>query len=264
MDHRLYVFTGKGGVGKTSISLAFAKQQLSSGKKILYTSIDQKNNLQLCEQLDIPFLNLNSNESLELYISKKFKSKFIASWIVRAPFFKSLFQMIPSLENIIFLGHLIQYLKDDPKLTIILDSPSSGHALAIFEAAYHFKDIFLNGLLVEDLNNTIAFLEDKKNIKIIIPSIPTKMSMNETFELKESLEKLNSTFEINIILNYLFSKVVQPDQVDSSPRYLVHKINIENEIIKTTKDEISSCLPFICANHQIEVIKSIYRLGVLK
>ena len=58
--------------------------------------------------------------SIEKYISSKLKSDIIASWIMKTPFAKSLFNIIPGIGYMIFLGHIIWMLEQD-ELNAILD-----------------------------------------------------------------------------------------------------------------------------------------------
>ncbi|MFN8369140.1 MAG: AAA family ATPase [Bacteriovoracaceae bacterium] len=136
---RLYVFTGKGGVGKTTCALSLANHLVLQGKKVLFVEFESQVSPEIFEQLKIKHYVLSLLESANGYIAKKLKSKMIASWVVRTPFFKSLINMIPGFSYIIFLGHLLELVYNDPELILIIDSPSSGHASTLFEACKIFK-----------------------------------------------------------------------------------------------------------------------------
>ena len=145
---RLYLVTGKGGVGKTSFSMALTKKLESQGAKVQYHSFDQPLNSALAKELDLPVLHLDFYESAENYVALKLGSKSVAKWIMKTPFFKSLLNILPGLNHLIFLGNIIYLLEENPDLHIVIDSPSTGHAISILQSTHNFKKIFKTGLLV--------------------------------------------------------------------------------------------------------------------
>ncbi|ATH09056.1 hypothetical protein BIY24_14215 [Halobacteriovorax marinus] len=233
MSHRLYIVTGKGGVGKTSLAIALAKKLKAQGKKVLYNSFDQEDQTKICSDLETPSLHLELEKSAEIYMGKKLGSEMVASWIMKTPFFKSLFNMIPGLGHMILLGHIIDLLEDDPELVIVLDSPSSGHAMTMFESSHNFKEIFGSGLLVEDINRMHRFIYAQNVLKNYIVSLPTKMALNEAKEVREHLQNLNFT-STEIIINDCLSPVLAAKE--DLPEFLKIKNDLENEVISEYQD----------------------------
>ncbi|PIK13915.1 ArsA-related P-loop ATPase [Halobacteriovorax sp. JY17] len=240
MSHRLYIITGKGGVGKTSLSLSLAKKLAESGSKVLYNSFDQEDQTELCEELNIPSLHLELEKSAEIYMGKKLGSEMVASWIMKTPFFKSLFNMIPGLGHMILLGHVIDLLEDDPTLTIILDSPSSGHAMTMFESSHNFKEIFGSGLLVEDINRMHRFIYAENSLKNYIVSLPTKMALNESKEVKEHLQDLNFR-NTEVIINDCLSPLLSSKE--ELPDFLKIKNQLETAVIEEYKEVATKKVP---------------------
>ena len=185
---KLYIVTGKGGVGKTTLALSITALLHEEKRKVLFLSYDQPENEEFCKELDIPWINLKAEDSAYRYISQKFNSKIIASWILKTPFFSSLFKIVPAISYLIFVGHIVDLLKKDPELTIIFDSPSSGHALTMFESSHNLKTIFKSGIIFNDIKELHQFLHEDKNIKVLIPSLPTHLSMQEALETNSYLK----------------------------------------------------------------------------
>lgn len=240
MLHRLYIITGKGGVGKTTLSLSLAKKLTEDGKKVLYNSFDQEDQSELCSELSTPSLHLELEKSAEIYMGKKLGSEIVASWIMKTPFFKSLFNMIPGLGHMILLGHVIDLLEADPELTIILDSPSSGHAMTMFESSHNFKEIFGSGLLVEDINRMHRFIYGEGTLKNYIVSLPTKMALNEAKEVKDHLAELNFA-NTEVLINDCLSPLLS-DKEDL-PEFLQIKNSLEKDVIEEYKGIATKIVP---------------------
>jgi arsenite-transporting ATPase len=241
---RLKVFTGKGGVGKTTLSLACASALSASGLNVKYLSLAEKLDQDIINKLQIPFLNLSTKESTRTYIEKKVKSNRIAKWITEASFFNALFNMVPSLGDMILLGNIINILEQDPTLYIVLDSPSSGHAIALFESTSLWKKIFQSGPLVRDLEKMISFLNEENHLSIDIVTLPSEMSIQESFELKEQLGK-SIPINTNIILNNLISKNTLMEN-NELPDFLKNKVFIERNILKTISNN------YLYVAHEVE------------
>ena len=111
---------------------------------------------------------MSTAKSAETYIAKKLSSEMVAGWIMKTPFFKSLFNMIPGLGMMILLGHIIEKLQNDPDLHIVMDSPSSGHAITMFESSHNFKEMFGKGMIVDDINRMHQFIYDEQRLRSIV------------------------------------------------------------------------------------------------
>ena len=237
MSHRLYIVTGKGGVGKTSVALGLVKKLKSEGRKVLYNSFDQEEQTKICSDLNIPSIHFDLIESATTYMGKKLNSELVASWVMKTPFFKSLFNMIPGLGHMILLGHVIDILEEDPDLTIVLDSPSSGHALTMFESSHNFKEIFGSGLLVEDIKSMHKFIYAKDVLKTYIVSLPTRMALQESTEVIEHLKELDFN-NTHLVANDCLSPILEVEE--ELPDFLKTKKELEEKVISEFEEQIYS------------------------
>ncbi len=251
--HRFYLFTGKGGVGKTYVSLAFAKY-LSLQKKEVYYCCPEQDNKQLCYELNIKYLGLDWENSAKQYITKKLNSKIIASWIVKRAFFRSIANMLSNVKRMIYLGHIMDMLEQNQNMIIVMDSPATGHFLNIFHIPNVFRKIFKYGVIVDDIKRMHNFIQEKDLLKTIVLSIPSAMSFQEVSDLKSSLEMPNIGQETLIINNYLGD---MNEIYEKAPEFLQKKINIEREMAKEHKDQIKAYIPHIISNNKKDIINNL-------
>lgn len=234
--NRLYIFTGKGGVGKTTLAMAFTKYLERSGVNVKYNCFHQNPEVELEAAIDLPTIVTHMEKSAEIYIGRKLNSTTIASWIMKTHFFKSLFQMIPGLGHMILFGHLIDELEKDPTLVIVLDSPASGHALTMFESTSNFKTIFKSGLVVKDIDRMQNFLGTPQNLKTHVITLATELSLSEALDLKNELETNLPETKANcdLVVNDSFRKFFEMKKVDENllPSFLLQKIELEKDIVK--------------------------------
>ncbi len=236
MPHRLYITTGKGGVGKTTLALGLALHLKKSGKRVKYFSFLQNSPQKILQQLDIDFLDIELIHSAEIYIARKLKSETVAHWIMKTPFFKSLFQMIPGLGHMILFGHIIDLLEKDPTLTIVLDAPASGHALTMFESTSTFETIFQSGLIVKDIERMNSFIRTQGNALTFIISLPNPMAYQEALELRNELIKKNTEIAPLVINDSLTKLLKAETQETFLPDFLINRMDQEKEVLNIESD----------------------------
>lgn len=254
--HRLYIFTGKGGVGKTILAKAFTRYLISQDFNAIYltfgsSSLDDEADNQIKEVEGIKELSLDLEQSAKGYIEKKLGSKMVASWIIKTPFFRALINMIPGFNYLVYLGHTLEMAEADKSLTFVLDSPASGHVLTMIEATSNFGQIFGKGLVFEDTKKMLTRLNDPEYTKVIIAALPTQMSWQESIELKSSLKE-RTPVKSEIILNNAISPLFAGES-NLTPG-LSEKLKFEEELIAQENEQIKAVIPHSLqySDHEIQ------------
>lgn len=255
MSARLLVFTGKGGVGKTTLALATCKALLAQGKSVYYNSFDVDHPKEAVE-LGVPYFDLDLEESATEYMARKLHSETVAHWIMKTPFFNALFAMIPGLGQMILLGHVLDRLEKDPELHIVLDSPASGHTLSMFESTHNFHEMFKTGILADDIKRMHAWLSDAGFMKVHVVSLPTKMAVQEGKELGRQLSELG----LNPPLHWLNCSMATNQEITDSPdavlpEFLQKKIKLEE--ILTDEESFQTILPYIASADFAQIVQAI-------
>ena len=246
LPKRLYIFTGKGGVGKTSLALAFTRYLKEQGHHAKYVSLSQQslNEEEVkSDQLpkgwdDIPHLHLELEDCAHGYITKKMGSQMIAKWVVGTAYFRALVNMLPGFGYVISMGKMLELL--------VLDAPASGHALTMMEATSNFREIFQSGLVFEDTEKMLSKLYDRQHTGIRIMTLPTVLAMQEALELKAALEKL-SNFDTTISLNHSLQKWQKT--IAEAPLALQQKLSLENEVQLLHPQDVKTSFAFSAAQN---------------
>ena len=258
---RLYIFTGKGGVGKTTLSRAFVKDLMNAGQPALYLTFKNQSMTEKSSPSEdrnvggIREIHLDLEDCARGYVEKRLGSRMIANWILKAPFFRALINMVPGFSYLIFLGKILEMGKENPNLTIVLDAPASGHALTMVESTSNFGEIFGSGIVFDDTVKMLAKLNDPEYTKIHVVSLPSLMSWQEATELRASL-KTRTPVEVDITINnYLFPLV--ESQLESLPTGLKEKALNEQKLIEQNREKILCVLPHSTENTQLQIEKGL-------
>lgn len=150
--------------------------------------------------------------------------------------------MLPGVLYLILMSDILKRLSEDKKLHIVLDLPSTGHALTLFEAPLNFKSLFEKGPLFNDLQEIQTQLLNPELTKLYITSLATELAFNEAQELHEELSDLGLT-EVQI----LFNNTLAPLELDEKklPPILKKKIKQERKVLEQGQTlGLQSIFPF--------------------
>jgi arsenite-transporting ATPase len=254
---RLYIFTGKGGVGKTTLSKSFVRYLVEHDHEAVYVTLQ---NQSLSDHHTgstdrtvngIREIALDLEEAARGYIEKRLNSKLIASWIVKTPFFRALVNMMPGFSYLIYLGKMLQMGADDPRLIIVLDAPASGHALTMIESTTNFQQIFESGVIFEDTMKMLGRLNDPGYTKIHVVSLPSLMSWQEALELRTGL-KQRTPVEVDITVNNCIYPLLE-EKLDELPPAIREKALNEKQLVEENKNEMRCILPHSLAHDPLTI-----------
>lgn len=210
---RLLVVTGKGGAGKSLLSLAIAHRLSALGKKVWLVELGRKRDKEFTRlpelvglakighepqevmlpgtQQKIHVSVLDPAQSLAEYIDLKLPTAGLASILLNNKVTASFLEVVPGLPDLVQLGKLWHSLakdKDGPDI-VVLDAPATGHAVSLLNAPSNFKRITRMGPIYKDASLMSEFLADPEKCGIVLASLPEEMSVQETLELQKILSR---------------------------------------------------------------------------
>jgi hypothetical protein len=249
---RLYIITGKGGVGKTTFATSLALALKDKGHKVELALWEPNPNKEEIMKIIDRVWVFDLLESARLYLNLRLPGPFMANWIVKIKFFKTLLMGVPGMSYVIFLGHIWDKLRQEKDLIIILDSPSSGHALTMLESLKVFSQIFQKGLFFDDIKKIFNFFLDKNFVRPIVIALPTQLALTEGYELSGQLEQYFSQ-KTKLTLNHCYFKLF--DQTDETiiPDFIKLKMENERKAVEGFHGEIEGVIPYIPENDLIHL-----------
>ncbi|MBN2496733.1 MAG: chromosome partitioning protein [Deltaproteobacteria bacterium] len=146
LQRRLLVLTGKGGVGKTSCCAALALCARRAARRVLLAevfttrrlpalfglAVDGDGPISLRPGLD--WIRITPARALETYAMQLLKLRTIYRAVFEQRSVQRFLQVVPSLAEILVLGHLVHLVQRGGYDLVILDAPSSGPGALMLEA----------------------------------------------------------------------------------------------------------------------------------
>jgi arsenite-transporting ATPase len=227
MEHRFIFFSGKGGVGKTSMACTTGVHYADKGRKTLIVTTDPAANLSDVFEQEIGHritkingidnlyaMEINSDEA-----TKEYKERALAP--MRDLFDDELIQIAdeqlsgPCTEEMASFDKFIDFMGEDTYDVIIFDTAPTGHTIRLLELpvdwSKHIEESSKGSgqtclgpvSLIQDSKNkydeAVAKLRDKSLTKFIFVMQPEQTSLDETIRASEELKTIGiSTSEIII------------------------------------------------------------------
>ena len=204
---RLVIFCGKGGVGKTTLSLAVGLKHAMNGRRVLVVSSHALGELALAVSLvdlsarfpaaasNLFVLHIDPRDLIANIVRKHFPVALVAERILSSSVFANLIEIAPGLKEFFFLGRLQELAErrkwDSSTATpdydyLIWDAPASGHFLSTLRSAKGF-DVFLTGPLASAGEQLHRFFSNSRNIQLFPVTSLEEMAIAETLELAEAM-----------------------------------------------------------------------------
>lgn len=228
---RLVVFCGKGGVGKTTLSLAAGLRHAMDGRRVLVVSSHPLPELALAVSLDglsarypaaapnLFVVYIDPKTLIAEVVNKTFPIPAMAQRIMNSSIFTNLIEIAPGLKEFFFLGRLQELAdrraSDSPTGALdydylIWDAPATGHFLGTLRAAKNFE-VFLTGPLSAAGAQLHRFFSNRHNIRLFPVTPLEEMAIAETLELAQAM---NSDFQVActaLLVNYASPMCTAPE-----------------------------------------------------
>jgi anion-transporting ArsA/GET3 family ATPase len=184
---RLLFVTGKGGVGKTTVACAIASAAARRGRRVLLLAAGTLPDAGVLPA-EVTLRPVGGRESLDEYLRLALPLA-IARRVTRSHIYQRFVAAAPGLRELMMLGKMAHEARSDEWDLVVVDAPSTGHALQLFRMPAGAAAAF-GGLVRSEADRVLAQLRDPSRTMIVTVTLPEELAVNETIELHAALETL--------------------------------------------------------------------------
>jgi anion-transporting ArsA/GET3 family ATPase len=210
-DKRLVFVTGKGGVGKTTVSACLALIAARRGKRVIVCEVAHQQHLahafgtegepyaeiEIAE--GIHSIAIDPEHAMREYLSDQVGAG-LSKLMTSSRIFTYLAAAAPGMRELLTIGKVWDLAQLDQRRTgetpydlVILDAPATGHALGMLRTPRTFRDVARVGPISRQAGRIDQFLSDPALTGVVAVAAPEEMPVNETIEF---LEALHSELEL--------------------------------------------------------------------
>jgi anion-transporting ArsA/GET3 family ATPase len=227
-DKRLVFVTGKGGVGKTTISIAMGLAAAKAGKRTIVCEVaSQETASRVFKKGEVGFhevqvaenlwaISIDPDESLREYLLLQLKVRAMRDLLVRSRIFNYLAAATPGLKELVTIGKVWELAQPRRKVKkgreydlVIVDAPATGHGVGFLQTPRTFAGIARVGPMHSQAAELDRYITDHGTTGVAIVALPEEMPVNESAYLEQQL-----TGEIGIAVDRVYMNAVYPERFD--------------------------------------------------
>jgi anion-transporting ArsA/GET3 family ATPase len=235
LQKRLIFVTGKGGVGKSTVSAALGLAAARSGKRAMVCEVAQQERMsRFFERQGAGYheteiapnlfaFSIDPQRALEEYLLLQIKVKPIYDLMFKNRVFTYFAAATPGLRELVTIGKVWELAQLDRRVkrgskydVVIVDAPATGHGLGILRTPKTFGDIARVGPVKRQADAIYNFITDSKLTSVCAVAWPEEMPVNETLDLQRNLKS-----ELGLKLDRIFMNGMYPQLFDDEEAALL-------------------------------------------
>jgi hypothetical protein len=209
---------GKGGVGKTVVSQAIALTHARRGHRTLWVTFEDpsrpKGELKQAGK-NLWHLNCEASLAFEEYAALKIGAPKLTRLFTQNKLMRYLSQAAPGIHELVLLGKV--WYEREHYDHVVVDMPSTGYGLAMFQSTDNFARLFKGGPIHHDAEAMLETFRAPGLTGHLIVALPEEMPLIESVELHDYLLGLFPRNPPALLVNRLFPGASPGDDETDPP-----------------------------------------------
>lgn len=193
------MLTGKGGVGKSVLCAALGKACAGLGRRVLLAEVRSLRRLPGMFGLhasddgpmelapNLRWINLTPESALETYALRLLKLKTVYRAVFEQRAVRKFLKVIPSLAEILMLGHVTHIIEQGEADLVILDAPSTGPGALMLQAPGAVIETAPPGPLRQGAQWIHSLLGDPETCAVCLVVLAEELPVSEAIDLFHTL-----------------------------------------------------------------------------
>lgn len=207
-QRRLLLVTGKGGVGKSTVSAALAKRLAAQGRRVLAAEVSAEigGDSNLYRALGVPGVPVSEPRSIgsnlfgvrvhpsaghRLFLKGALKVGILVDAALKSSALNRFLMAAPAFPEVGTLYHLVSLLRDPRFDHVVVDLPATGHALQLFRLPKVVLRIVPSGLVGDAIREGLSTMTDPQEAGAVVVTLPEVLPVSEALELVRALDRTN-------------------------------------------------------------------------
>ena len=204
---RLLFVVGKGGVGRTTVTVALALEAARRGRRVLAIELEGSDALALALEAQrsearpapelerIECMEVDGRRALEEYLGLVIPIRRLLKTVFSSSVYQYFVAAAPGLKELMTVGK-IWYEADRREREgegadlVLVDAPATGHSLQYLRMPSAAAETFGVGLVRREAERVVGLLRDRAATAVVIVTTAEEMPANETLEISRGVGEL--------------------------------------------------------------------------
>lgn len=205
LSRKLVIVTGKGGVGKTTVTAAIARAAAAAGKRVLCAEIvahpetpsqlveafggpaPKEEPVRVDDRIDVVLLTPTMGH--RRFLQDTLPLKMLADAAMRSQGLKKFLSAAPGFSDMGVMYRALDLMRREKWDLVLLDSPATGHALALAQIPEFLLKVISRGPIARVAKQGIEMLTNPVFTSAVVVTLPETLPVTEALELARGLER---------------------------------------------------------------------------
>lgn len=207
LDRRFVLVTGKGGVGKSTVTAVLAVLSARFGRRTLVCELNTHERIapmlghapvggRVTElEPNLSAVNISPTEAIQEYGLMKLRARALYRLVFDNPLVQSLVKFVPGMNDLVMLGKAFNHERERDDAgrptwdRIIIDAPATGHGITFLRLPRIIRDAVPAGNMHREAAEMWALLTDPARTAVHLVALPEELPVQETRELYQRLSR---------------------------------------------------------------------------
>ncbi len=219
---QLIVVTGKGGVGKSTLTAVLGGRLAARGKTVLLVEVDPRESLH--HLLDVPpsggelvevaprlaLQHFQPRHLLDDLVREKLKVGILARRVLASPVHQHFTEGAPGLKETAVFGRILRLVEGHVPRgmakpdVVVLDAPATGHGVSWLAAPRLISEVIRSGPVGQMATQIAAFMDDSARFGLVAVTSAEEMPVQECLELIRNLGQRRLQGPDLVVVNALY------------------------------------------------------------
>ena len=266
-SRRLLFVVGKGGVGRTTVSLSLALAAAREGQRVLLVELEGARSLERGFQAlqnapdqpagleRISLQVIDGQRSLEEYLSLVVPVRRLLDTIFKSAIYQYFVAAAPGLKELMAIGKIWFEAErkerdgNGPDL-VIVDAPATGHGIQYLAMPQTAAETFTVGLVHREAERVADLLRDDARTGAVLVTLPEEMPTNEAMEMAGALDGIGMSLSL-MVVNQYHEPPCEPAELEALRGAVAPDLNAESEEgLAATLDAVGAELQWASLNEE--------------
>ena len=220
LDKHLMFVTGKGGVGKSTVAIAFGLLAARHGKRTIVAELSSQERIQRAfDHHDEHFIevelapglftiSIDPQHAMDEYL--RIKVGALGHALGSSRLFQAFAMATPGMRELLSIGKIWELAQLErrtrgaaPYDLVIVDAPATGHGVGLLRTPRTFADIARVGPVAHQARSIARTIADRRLTGVVAVATPEEMPVSETLSLRDQLGQAQLPLDL-VIVNALY------------------------------------------------------------